>query len=56
MQVSEQTYHRWRTQCGGLKADDAKRVRELERENTRLKHIVADKELVTGPQLSVHLL
>ncbi len=45
LEVSEQTYHRWRNQYGGLKADDAKRMRERERENTRLKRIVADKEL-----------
>ncbi len=45
LEVSEQTYHRWRNQFGGIKADDAKRLRELERENTRLKRIVADKEL-----------
>jgi putative transposase len=45
LQVSEQTYHRWRNQFGGMKADDAKRLKELERENTRLKRIVADKEL-----------
>ena len=45
LEVSEQTYHRWRNQYGGMKADDAKRLRELERENTRLKRIVADKEL-----------
>ena len=45
LEVSEQTYHRWRNQFGGLKADDAKRLKELERENTRLKRIVADKEL-----------
>jgi len=45
LEVSEQTYHRWRTQFGGMKADDAKRLRELERENARLKRIVADKEL-----------
>ena len=37
--------HRWRNQYGGMKADDAKRLRELERENARLKRIVADKEL-----------
>ena len=43
--ISEQTYHRWRNQYGGMKADDAKRLRELERENARLKRIVADKEL-----------
>ena len=45
LEVSEQTYHRWRAQFGGMKADDAKRLRELERENGRLKKIVADKEL-----------
>lgn len=43
--ISEQTYHRWRNQYGGMKADDAKRLKELERENTTLKRIVADKEL-----------
>lgn len=45
LEVSEQTYHRWRNQYGGLKADDAKRLKQLETENTRLKRIVADKEL-----------
>jgi transposase len=45
LQVSEQTYHRWRAQFGGMKADDVKRLKELEVENTRLKRIVADKEL-----------
>lgn len=45
LQVSEQTYHRWRNQYGGLKADDVKRLKELERENRELKQIVADKEL-----------
>ncbi len=45
IEVSEPTYHRWRAQYGGMKADDAKRLRELERENGRLKRIVADKEL-----------
>ena len=43
--ISEQTYHRWRNQYGGMKADDAKRLKELERENATLKRIVADKEL-----------
>ena len=43
--ISEQTYHRWRNQYGGMKADDAKRLKELERENAMLKRIVADKEL-----------
>jgi putative transposase len=45
LQVSEQTYHRWRNQYGGMKADDVKRLKELEVENTRLKQLVADKEL-----------
>jgi transposase-like protein len=45
LEVSEQTYHRWRNQFGGMKADDAKGLRDLERENSRLKRIVADKEL-----------
>jgi putative transposase len=45
LEVSEQTFHRWRNQYGGMKADDAKRLKELERENARLKHIVADQVL-----------
>ncbi len=45
LEVSEQTLHRWRAQYGGMKADDAKELRELRRENARLKRIVADKEL-----------
>jgi len=45
LEVSEQTFHRWRHQYGGMKADDVKRLKELERENATLKRIVADKEL-----------
>lgn len=45
LEVSENTYHRWRRQFGGMKADDAKRLKELERENQRLKRIVADQAL-----------
>jgi putative transposase len=45
LEISEATYHRWRAQYGGLKADDVKRRKELEGENARLKRIVADKEL-----------
>src|SRR4051794_21783250 len=45
LEVSENTYHRWQRQFGGMKADDAKRLRELERENARLKKIVADQVL-----------
>ena len=40
--VSEQTFHRWRLQYGGGKGDDAKRLKELEAENVRLKRLVAD--------------
>ena len=43
--VSENTYHRWRNQYGGMKADDVKRLKELERENTQLEAIVADQAL-----------
>jgi transposase-like protein len=42
LQVSEQTYYRWRNQFGGLKADDAKRLKELKRENSTLKRLLAD--------------
>ena len=45
LEVSEQTYHRWRNQYGGMKADDAKELRELRRENAQLKRIVADQVL-----------
>jgi putative transposase len=45
LEVSENTFHRWRNQYGGMKANDAKRLKELERENASLKQIVADKEL-----------
>jgi putative transposase len=45
LEVSEQTYHRWRNQYGGMKADDARRLKELERENGRLKRLLAEAEL-----------
>jgi putative transposase len=45
LEVSEATYHRWRTQFGGMKADDVKRLKELEVENAKLKRIVADQVL-----------
>jgi transposase len=45
LEVSEATYHRWRTQFGGMKADDVKRLKELEVENQKLKRIVADQVL-----------
>ena len=43
--VSEQTFHRWRNQYGGMKAGEAKRLKELEEENKRLKKVVADLTL-----------
>lgn len=53
---AEQTYYRWRNKYGGMSTSDAKRLKELEQENTRLKKIVADlsvdnailKEVVEG--------
>jgi len=45
LEISEQTYHRWRQQYGSMQADDVKRLKELEHENTRLKRIVADQAL-----------
>jgi putative transposase len=45
LQITESTWHRWRNQYGGMKADDAKRLKELEKENQRLKRIVADQAL-----------
>ncbi len=43
--VSENTFHRWRNQYGGMKADEAKKLKELEAENTRLKRLVAELSL-----------
>ena len=43
--IAEQTYYRWRREYGGLKVSQAKRMNELERENTRLKRAVADLTL-----------
>ena len=56
LEVSEPTYYRWRNQYGGMKAEEAKRLKELELENTRLKKMVAElmldkamlKELAEG--------
>lgn len=45
LEVSEATYNRWRKQFGGMKAEEAKRLKELEEENKRLKEIVADQAL-----------
>ena len=62
LEVSEQTLHRWRQQYGGLKADDAKRLKQLERENGKLKRMVADqlleidalKEIAKGRMKVIH--
>ena len=45
IEVTEQTYYRWRSEYGGMRTDQAKRLKELEQENARLKHLVAEKEL-----------
>ena len=45
LEVSEQTFHRWRNQYGGMKAEEAKRLKELEGENKRLKKLLAEAEL-----------
>lgn len=45
LEVSEATYHRWRNQYGGMKSEEAKRLKLLEEENRRLKQIVADQAL-----------
>lgn len=43
--VTEQTYYRWRKEYGGVRTDQAKRLKELEKENSRLKRLLADAEL-----------
>jgi putative transposase len=43
--ITVQTYYRWRKEYGGLKVEQAKRMKELEKENTRLKRLVADLTL-----------
>ena len=43
--ITDATYYRWRREYGGMKVDQAKRYKELEQENTRLKKIVADQSL-----------
>ena len=52
LEISESTYERWRRQYGGMKAEEAKRLKELEEENRRLKQLVAEKEL--GIQMLKH--
>jgi putative transposase len=43
--ITDQTYYRWRREYGGLKVDQARRLKELEQENARLKRLVADQAL-----------
>lgn len=43
--ISEQTYYKWRKEYGGMKINQAKRLKELEKENARLKRLVADQAL-----------
>ena len=45
LEITEQTYYRWRKEYGGLRVDQAKRLKDLEKENSRLKRIVADLNL-----------
>ncbi len=45
LEIAEQTYYRWRKEYGGLRVDQAKRLEELEKENARLKKLVADQAL-----------
>jgi transposase-like protein len=43
--ISEATFHRWKNQYGAMSTNEAKRLKELEKENTRLKKLLAEKEL-----------
>lgn len=45
LEITEATWYRWRNQYGGMKSEDAKRLKELERENARLKKMVAEQAL-----------
>lgn len=45
IEVTEQTYYRWRKEYGGLKVEQARRLKDLEKENSRLKRLVADLSL-----------
>ena len=45
LEVAEATFHRWRNQYGGMKAEEAKRLKKLEEENKRLKKLLAEVEL-----------
>lgn len=49
--VSEVTYYRWRQEYGGLKADQVKRLKELEQENSRLRRAVSDLTCISGDSI-----
>ncbi|MEM9292743.1 MAG: transposase [Acidobacteriota bacterium] len=61
LEISEQTYHRWKKQYGGLSRDEAQRLKKLEQENARLKKLVAEQALdidmlkCSAPPPSSHL-
>ena len=48
LEICEQTFHRWRNQYGGMKANEARRLKELEQENARLKKLVAEQALANA--------
>ena len=48
--MTEQTYYRWRKECGGFRMDQAKRLKDLEKKNARLKKLVAEAELDKAQQ------
>jgi putative transposase len=56
LEVSEQTFHRWRAQYGGMKAEEAKRLKHLEEENKRLKKLLAEAELVAATKICPNFL
>jgi transposase-like protein len=45
LEISEQTYYRWKNQYGGMKSSEARRLKELEDQNRKLKEIVAEQQL-----------
>jgi len=45
IEITDQTYYRWRKEYGGVRTDQAKRLKDLEKENARLKRLLADAEL-----------
>ena len=45
LEITDQTYYRWRKEYGGIRTDQAKRLKDLEKENARLKRLLADAEL-----------